>query len=182
MGIQESGNHVLAALWLFCGCCRQLCLTLVGRVVDCLLPGHGAVFRPDPRLGPSLLGSAGRQRKSRWIGSFIDRWSHRVVAWLLLTICACFGLHSASSSCALCFFARLGSLACPALHSLCLHALLVLHALVALYLIACMQVGAHKVRLTREFEATQPAFDRHIDKLMTAYGEQVGRLAEPSML
>ncbi|EDQ85859.1 uncharacterized protein MONBRDRAFT_28797 [Monosiga brevicollis MX1] len=36
-----------------------------------------------------------------------------------------------------------------------------------------LNVGQHKVQLTREFAATQPAFQRHFDQLAAAYGHTV---------
>lgn len=35
-----------------------------------------------------------------------------------------------------------------------------------------LNVGSHKVKILRGFEATQPAFDRHLDTLLRRYGEQ----------
>jgi hypothetical protein len=34
------------------------------------------------------------------------------------------------------------------------------------------QVGQHRVHLTREYEATQPAFDRHVNSQIDEYGKQ----------
>ena len=35
-----------------------------------------------------------------------------------------------------------------------------------------LKVGQHRVHLTREYEASQPAFDRHVNALIDEYGKQ----------
>lgn len=37
-----------------------------------------------------------------------------------------------------------------------------------------VQVGSHKVRMSRGFEATRPAFERHMEQMRQRYGRQVG--------
>ena len=37
----------------------------------------------------------------------------------------------------------------------------------------CLQVGSHKVKMSRGYEASAPAYERHFNLLKQRYGDQV---------
>jgi len=54
-----------------------------------------------------------------------------------------------------------------------MRALLYLYDKIVIFKLAAVQVGSHKVKMSRGFEASAPAFDRHLLLQKQQYGQQV---------